>query len=188
MTIITYTVGFLAYLIGAIPTGYWFAQCKGISDIRKHGSGNIGATNIARTLGKKYFLLIFILDASKAYLFIYLTQPHFHFYYLYIFAGILLFGNGCSLFLQGSGGKGVSTLCGLLIALNPKAALILFGLWSLLFLVIQIVGVASVCTVIFLPFFAYATHDQLFFLFSLYCAFWIVYTHRSNIMSYWNKH
>src|SRR5436309_2769790 len=59
MDILTLFIGLLAYLIGAIPTGYLIAKLKGITDIRHHGSGNIGATNVSRILGKHYFFLVF---------------------------------------------------------------------------------------------------------------------------------
>src|ERR1700730_10712106 len=113
MEIFTIFYAIIAYLVGAIPTGYIIAKLKGISDIRQHGSGNIGATNISRVLGKHYFFLIFFLDAGKAYLFLQLIKPYFDFSYLCFFAGILLFGNGYSIFLRGTGGKGGATLCGL---------------------------------------------------------------------------
>ena len=183
----TFLIGTLAYLIGALPTGYLIAQLKGIKDIRQHGSGNIGATNVARILGKQYFFLIFLLDAGKAYLFIHLIKQYFDFNYLCIFASILLFGNGYSLFLRGSGGKGVATLCGLLVALNLQTALILFGIWSLLLLIIQTVGIASVGAAVWLPFCAYTMHNPPFFLFSLFATLWIIHTHRSNIAAYWNR-
>lgn len=176
-----------AYLIGAIPTGYLIAQLKGISDIRQHGSGNIGATNVSRVLGKHYFFLIFFLDAGKAYLFMQLIKPYFHYSHLCFFAGLLLFGNGCSIFLRGTGGKGVATLCGLLVTLNPQIALILLGIWSILLALIKTVGIASVGAIIWLPFCAYTLNNSSFFLFSLFATLWIIYTHRSNIWTYWNR-
>jgi len=187
MEMFTIFIGSLAYLIGAIPTGYLIAKFKGIADIREHGSGNIGATNVSRVLGKKYFFLIFFLDAGKAYLFIHLIKPYFDVNHLCLFAAILLFGNGCSIFLRGGGGKGVATLSGLLVALNTQAALILFGIWAILLYLIRTVGIASVGAVVWLPFIAYRLHNPPFFLFSVFATMWIMQTHRSNIAAYWNK-
>lgn len=185
--IFTLLIGALAYFIGAIPTGYIIAQFRGINDIRKHGSGNIGATNVSRVLGKQYFFLIFFLDAGKAYLFIHLIQQYFDFNHLCFFAGILLFGNGYSLFLRGSGGKGVATLFGLLVALSKQTALILFGIWSLLLLITHTIGIASVGTAVWLPFCIYMLHNPPLFIFSLFAAFWLIQSHRSNIIAYWNR-
>lgn len=178
----------LAYLIGAIPTGYIVAKLNGIHDIRTHGSGNIGATNVSRFLGKHYFFLIFFLDAGKAFLFLHLIQPYFDYNYICLFAVILLFGNGYSIFLRGSGGKGVATLCGLCIALDPKALIILFIPWLSSLLQTRTVGIASVCSVAYLPLYAYFCTNDSFLLFSCFATALIVWKHRSNIRAYWNNH
>jgi len=178
-------IGLLAYFIGAIPTGYLIAQVKGIADIRSHGSGNIGATNVSRFLGIHYFFLIFFLDAGKAFFFIQVIKPYFDDNYLCIFSAILLFGNGCSIFLRGSGGKGVSTLTGLMSALNPIITIILFCIWSLILIITRTIGIASLCAVIFLPLYAFATNNTPFFLFSLFATSWIIRAHASNLQAYW---
>lgn len=178
-------VGLLAYLIGAIPVGYLIAQLKGIADIRAHGSGNIGATNVSRFLGMHYFFIIFFLDAGKAFLYIHTIQPYVEFNYLCIFASILLFGNGCSIFLRGGGGKGVATLCGLLGALCPSAMIFLLGIWICILIPTRTIGIASVVAAICLPVYAYTTHNNEFFLFSLFAALWIVRAHQPNIQAFW---
>lgn len=180
-------IGILAYIIGAIPVGYLIAQLKGIADIRAHGSGNIGATNVSRFLGIHYFFLIFLLDAGKAFLFIYAVTPYFDNNYLCIFASLLLLGNGYSLFLRGSGGKGVATLCGLVAALYSMAILPLLCVWALLLLITKTVGIASVGAAACLPIYVYTMHNGACFLFSLFAALWIIYTHRSNIQTYMGR-
>jgi acyl phosphate:glycerol-3-phosphate acyltransferase len=183
----TLIIASLTYLIGAIPTGYLIAKLNGIADIRAHGSGNIGATNVARFLGKHYFFIIFFLDAGKAFLCMHLLRPYFDYNYLCLFAGILLFGNGYSIFLQGSGGKGVATLCGLLISLYPIAFLPLFCVWLLLFFITKTVGIASIGATACLPLYAYTTHNNPFFIFSLFAAVMIMWKHKPNIQAYWNN-
>src|SRR3989337_2711884 len=115
---ILYIIG--AYLIGSIPTGYLITRYVRGNDIRRFGSGNIGATNVARFLGLKYFFLVFFIDACKAYTYLVwcacmgLPQE------VVFFAAIsLLIGNSCSAFLQGSGGKGVATIVGILFVVHP---------------------------------------------------------------------
>jgi acyl phosphate:glycerol-3-phosphate acyltransferase len=179
-------IALLAYLIGAIPTGYLIAKLNGIADIRAHGSGNIGATNVSRFLGKHYFFIIFFIDAGKAFLCMHLLQPYFDYNYLCLFAAVLLFGNGYSIFLQGCGGKGVATLCGLLIKLYPAAFLPLFAVWLLILFITQTVGIASVIATACLPLYAYSTHNNPFFLFSLFAATLIIWKHKSNILAYRN--
>jgi glycerol-3-phosphate acyltransferase PlsY len=197
MDIFTIIIGIFAYLIGAIPTGYLVAKCKGISDIRAHGSGNIGATNVSRVLGKHYFFLIFFLDAGKAFLYIHLLKPYTDFSHLCIYAGLLLFGNICSLFLQGSGGKGVATLLGLVGALEHTAVPFLLLIWVFILMLTHTVGIASVIAVACLPvyvcwktnnydFLVFSFHHP-FYLFSLFATGLILWKHRSNIQAYWNN-
>lgn len=117
-----------AYLIGSIPFGLLLSRGSGI-DIRQHGSGNIGATNVSRLVGKKIGLLTLLLDAAKGWLPV-------------IAAGLLLgddpsrnlttalcgaaavTGHSFSVFLRFKGGKGVATALGVFLALSPKALLI----------------------------------------------------------------
>lgn len=188
MSFTVIVVAFLAYLVGAIPVGYIIARLKGIADIRKHGSGNIGATNVSRLLGLPYFFLIFFLDAGKAFLFLYFVTPYFALTDVYFFACMLLVGNGYSPLLFGSGGKGVATLFGLVAAVQPIAVVVLLGVWLLVLLVTRTVGIASVIAVCSLPFYAIFIHNFLLGQFFIFVAWWIVWTHRSNIRIYWEKH
>jgi glycerol-3-phosphate acyltransferase PlsY len=120
----------ISYLRGAIPTGFLVARRCGIADIRQHGSGNIGATNVARVLGARFFCLIFFLDAGKAFFNIKLL--HYLAYdsmTIYIAAIVHLIANGYSPFLNWTGGKGVATLFGLLCALKAHLALYAALIW-----------------------------------------------------------
>jgi len=176
-----------AYLIGSIPTGYIIARLKGIKDIRQHGSGNIGATNVSRVLGIQYFFLIFFLDVAKAFLFMHYIKPYFPAEYLYCFAGIFLLGNTCSFFLRGTGGKGVATLCGVLCALNLTAIGFSLAVWCVSMAIVKTVGIASVIAAASLPIYACALQDGVFMLFSFVVSAWIIWLHRSNIRIYWEK-
>lgn len=113
------------YLIGGVPTSYILTRWLCNTDIRNHGSGNSGATNASRLLGKKFFFLIVLIDAGKAYGAIALAQrffPLFDGFILYPLlwcAAAVLVGNGFSPFLQFYGGKSVATGLGLLCAFLP---------------------------------------------------------------------
>lgn len=174
----------ISYFVGAIPVGYIIARLKGIADIRKHGSGNIGATNVSRVLGISYFFLIFFIDAGKAFACMYVMAPYCSPDYLYLCAALLLFGNGCSIFLRGTGGKGVATLFGLLAALCSNVVLPLLGAWLIVLALTRTVGIASVGAVVLLPVYVFIFFDQSFAFFCLYAACWIVWTHRTNICAY----
>jgi len=180
---------FFAYVIGAIPTGYIIAHNSGISDIRTQGSGNIGATNVARILGVKYFFLVFFLDSAKAFLFLkVLALSGLSDLVLAFAAGALLVGNGFSVFLRFSGGKGVATAVGILAALAPHLLLVLFVPWAVLFLLTKTMGAACVGAALSLPFFSLLmADDSLVFYGTLFIAAWIFLRHVSNIRDYFKK-
>lgn len=122
---------FISYLIGSIPFGYIIPKIFKNIDIREHGSKNVGATNVTRTLGKKYGIPVFILDCFKGALPIllvkYLTQGSLNqdlnfinqFDIAIIYGVLSAVGHIFSIFLRGKGGKAVATGVGAVIALNP---------------------------------------------------------------------
>ena len=179
---------FFSYFIGAIPTGYWFARILFDLDVTSGGSGNIGATNVARLTGKWWhFILILALDAGKAAvtLFILKLMPIcFPIHFLFISAVFLLVGNGLSPFLQLRGGKGVSTLIGILGVLFPWQILIFFiGSMAAFVALFRRVGVASVFSAVLLPAFyaLFCVFDMSSFGFLIFSALWIVVRHRENL-------
>ena len=162
---------FLAYLLGSLPFGYWVAKVVKNIDIRKFGSGNIGATNVARVVGKRWGILVFFLDFLKGFLAVIISiflLPKGSFW-VYLFTGILaVSGHNWSLFLKFKGGKGVSTTLGVISGLATKYNLLFSPLiisiigWILIFLIFRIVSLASLLSA-FLFFLS-----ALFFLFQ-YC-------------------
>jgi glycerol-3-phosphate acyltransferase PlsY len=114
----------LAYVVGAIPVGYFFCRYFFGIDITTKGSGNIGATNVARVFGKKYFIFILLLDAIKAYAMLALgtflvAGALDSSTALYVISAGLLIGNAYSCFLHFRGGKGVATVVGVMIFILP---------------------------------------------------------------------
>ncbi len=185
---------FIAYLIGSIPFGYLVVRLlKGV-DIRKFGSGNIGATNVARILGIKWGVLVFVLDFLKGFLAVYLLI--FLFPKLYPFAYVLIAilsicGHNWSLFLKFKGGKGVSTslgaISGLCIKFPPLVVSILSAVicWLLLFFIFRVVSLASlVSTFIFFLFslFPFLHLPLAIKVFSFAVFILIVLRHKSNIV------
>lgn len=179
----------VAYFIGSIPTGLLVGFIRGI-DVRKYGSGNIGATNVARMLGLKYFFIVFFLDSFKAFAYL-MTLNYLEFsQYVLIGAAIaLLFGNGCSIFLQLRGGKGISTTFGILLALHPQLLLAMFTVWLLAFALTRVVGMASVMAMLSLPIFSHFWfHDQpVMVQLAVVIATWCLFLHWSNIKNYMGK-
>ncbi len=151
--IISYIVGIIiSYLIGGIPFGYLIAVIKGI-DIRTEGSGNIGATNVGRVLGKKYGLIIFILDMLKGFAVVLLvpaavssavnisTTTGNLLAVLCGFCAVL--GHAFPVYLKFKGGKAVATSFGVFIWLVPISIAIAFGVWLLTVIVTRYVSLGS---------------------------------------------
>jgi glycerol-3-phosphate acyltransferase PlsY len=147
------TLGLLlgAYLIGGIPVGVLVARGFG-TDIRRHGSGNIGATNVLRSLGRGPALVTLLGDVAKGYAAAWvgsLTGPE----PLWPALGALLavVGNCWSLFLGFRGGKGVATGLGAFLRVTPWAVLPAAVVWVALVVSLRFVSLASVCAVLGLP-------------------------------------
>lgn len=144
----TVILGALGFLSGSIPFGYLAAKAKGV-EIRKIGSGNIGATNSMRALGTGWGIAVGLLDALKgftpAYLaFIFSPYPG-------IVAGLAVLGHIFSPWLGFKGGKGVSTTLGVFLALAPLPAVSILVLWAVMFLITGYVSVSSITAVAALP-------------------------------------
>jgi glycerol-3-phosphate acyltransferase PlsY len=173
----------ISYIVGAIPTGFLIARRCGIADIRQHGSGNIGATNVARVLGVQYFCLILLLDAGKAFINIFvLQQIGYPSTIVYSAAIIHLIANGYSPFLNWSGGKGVASLFGLLCALKWHVAFYAALIWIGVCITTCVAGIASIMTVLLVPIVAWYTQcsDELM-VFFIFASIWIILRHKNNL-------
>ncbi|HEC69504.1 MAG TPA: glycerol-3-phosphate 1-O-acyltransferase [Candidatus Omnitrophica bacterium] len=152
------TLAVLSYLAGSVPFGLIISKkVKGL-DVRKFGSGNIGATNVVRVVGLKWGVLVFILDFLKGFLPVILVffflQPENKFINIsaIITALLAITGHNWPVFLKFKGGKGVSTSLGVITALSGGLPflriplLISLGSWIAVFLIFRIVGLASIIT------------------------------------------
>ena len=177
-------VTIIGYLLGAISFAVIIARSKGV-DIFKEGSGNPGATNVKRILGKKWGYTVFALDALKGFtaaglpLMVYGDD---RLALIGLVAAIL--GHSFSVFLKFRGGKGVATTIGGLIALMCPVVLIGLVVWLIIFYTKKIVALASIFFAVSLPisaYFIYDTEEPRFYL-SAALALFIVIRHRSNII------
>lgn len=164
----TYVIAFIAGLIpGSIPFGFIVAKLLRRIDIREHGSGNIGATNVIRVVGKGPGILVFLFDVMKGVL------PALIFRQMFnanagIAAGVgAIAGHMFTPVLKFKGGKGVATGLGVFIGLAPIASAVAFGVWLILFLSLRWVSLASVTAAISLPVFLYLSRSMAFSEFSL---------------------
>src|SRR5215472_1914172 len=148
-----------SYLLGSIPSGYLAGRLVGI-DIRKTGSGNIGATNVTRTLGKGYGYPVFVVDFLKGLAAVRLSifvarQTQFAGTWLELI-GIMaavacVIGHAFPVWLQFKGGKGVATSAGALFGLLPLATLVGAVVWLIAFKLTRFVSVASITAAMLLP-------------------------------------
>jgi len=176
----------IGYIVGAIPTGFLYARMLGIRDIRTHGSGNIGATNVARVLGKQYFFLIFVLDTAKAFVYLWvLKQYMISELVVYITACAVLLGNVTSIFLHGRGGKGVSTSVGIMMALQPLVVPWVLCVWLATLMLTKVVGIASVVATLSLPIIGlYLSATEPMILVMIFVNIVILIRHMQNIKSF----
>ena len=169
-------VAVAAYLLGSIPFGFIVAKAKGI-DIRAVGSGNIGATNAMRVLGKPAGIAVLLLDAAKGFAACHWLAPivfnalipHFHgpndFHYdwfeyepikfqtkFFLLAGVFaVLGHNYTCWLKFKGGKGIATTAGVYLSLAPWALLVALGVFILALLLTRYVSVASMSGAVVLP-------------------------------------
>ena len=173
----------LSYLLGSIPNGLIFGKLIWKKDLRKVGSGNIGATNAWRNLGKPAGLLIFALDFLKGALSVLLAENFNGEPLVMILAGFFaILGHSFSLFLKFHGGKGVATGLGVIAMLMPKVTAIVFLIWLAIVFVTRYVSlgsiVASICVPLLAIFFDEPTE---FILLGALAAVFITVRHKENI-------
>lgn len=148
----------LSYLFGAVPFGFLVARSRGV-DIRSVGSGNIGATNVFRSIGKSWGVLTLILDALKGYIpaaifpliMARLTGCDVNHAAPVIFACLAVAGHNWPVYLRFKGGKGIATTAGALLGIAPAALGIGFCVWLGAFLITRYVSVASILAAIAVP-------------------------------------
>ena len=197
MAILSYILIALgAYLLGSIPFGYLVAKAKGI-DIRNVGSGNIGATNAMRVLGKPAGIIVLLMDALKGYIAVaFLATSGCILAYpkivesdsfcnnLHIVAGLFaVLGHNYTCWLKFKGGKGIATTAGVYLALAPWPLLIALLIFVLAVVLTRYVSVGSIASAVALPAAVWIWPPQNLFLGVVTTALGAlaIYKHKSNI-------
>jgi glycerol-3-phosphate acyltransferase PlsY len=184
----------LAYLIGSIPTAVWVGKIFFGTDVRQEGSGNAGATNTFRVLGKKAGTFVLLFDVFKGFAGTYLcitalgqgliTEDHLLFWKL-IFGFSTVLGHVYPVFAKFKGGKGVASLLGMVLCISWQAGLICLASFLVLFLIWHYVSVGSMagglifCGLMASDFCGKADTGAI--LLSVFMAVMVIFTHRSNI-------
>lgn len=183
----------VAYLIGSIPTAYLVAKrVRGI-DIREHGSGNVGATNVFRTVGKGWGSAVLAFDILKGWAVTAILAPGAGAFpelspvlKQFLFGASAIAGHTWTPWLKLKGGKGIATSAGALLGIFPSATIISISIWLFCFLVWRYVSLASIIAALCFPVLLLIFHRQTeslpeILIISLVLIALLIYNHRANI-------
>lgn len=182
----------LAYLLGSIPTAVLVGKVFFKIDIRTVGSGNAGATNTIRTFGLKAGIPVLLFDVFKAVVAVNLSQwlnnPEFsanqEVIYKILLGAVAVMGHVFPIFASFRGGKGVASIVGVILALFPKAFLIILICFTVIMILTRIVSLSSIISALVFPFVVIFIFNETrlpLILLSIGIAIFIPYTHRENI-------
>jgi glycerol-3-phosphate acyltransferase PlsY len=188
----------IAYLLGSLPFSVWIGKRFHGIDVREHGSGNAGFTNTVRVLGWRAGLPVFLLDVLKGYIAVTLVR-FTHVYVLgsadfvnfqLILGAAAVLGHIFPVYVGFKGGKGVATLLGLLLAIQPHPTLICLGIFVVVFLTTRYVSLASMIAGISFPIliiFVFKTTISSLVIFSMIVSILLLLTHQKNIERLLNR-
>jgi len=178
----------IAYLLGSIPFSVWIGKTFYGIDVREHGSGNAGATNTLRVLGKKTGFIVLFLDSLKGFLAANVVSvldldESLLLNYQMLFGMMAVIGHIYPIFAGFKGGKGIATLLGIVIAMSWKVSLVCMFCFVLTVWITRFISVGSMLTCILSPLFVLVIHgnEMVFIYFCIVVALMVVYTHKSNI-------
>jgi glycerol-3-phosphate acyltransferase PlsY len=184
----------LAYLLGSIATSVWISKVFYGIDIRDYGSGNAGATNVFRVLGKKAGIPTMIIDMAKGWaavkiaLFFTETFPIGTNAYINMqlaLGAAAVLGHLFPIFAGFRGGKGVATLFGIGLAIHPLATLLAFSVFVIVLITTRFVSLGSMLAGVTFPvliIYLFKEEASSLIIFSFFVAGGLIYTHRKNIM------
>lgn len=181
----------IAYLLGSIPTAVWVSKKVFGIDIREHGSGNAGATNTFRILGSKAGTAVMIFDMLKGFLAVKLALLSPYGYYseqsvnLQVFLGLFaVLGHIFPIWAEFRGGKGIATLFGMILSIQPLVAVSMVGVFVLMLYITRYVSLSSITASIAFPvmiFFIFREPEISYRIFAIATACLVVLTHHKNI-------
>lgn len=184
----------VAYLLGSIPTGYLAGKYLQGIDIREHGSGSTGATNVLRTIGKVPAIAVFTIDVLKGTLAVLLVKAFYvydasnllplswKFWLIIVVALSAIFGHSKSIWLGFTGGKSVATSLGVLIVMSPLLALGTFATFAITLALFRIVSLSSIMGAVAVTICAILLHLPVpYIIFAALAGGYVILRHRNNI-------
>jgi glycerol-3-phosphate acyltransferase PlsY len=177
-----------SYFLGSVPFGLLIGYIKGV-DVRKYGSGNIGATNVYRNLGALPGITTFLADTAKGAFSVYLAKILTGDLLIQILSGTAaIFGHMFPIYLRFKGGKGIATGLGVILGLAYLCAIFCFFIWIIVVILTGYVSLASIVASIFLPLFLFLTKSpNSLVIFGIVVSVFVVYKHKENIKRLINK-
>lgn len=173
----------IGYLFGNIPFSYLIGKSMGNIDVRKHGSGNAGATNVLRTVGKKAALFALLGDVLKGLIPAIIGRFMLGLDGAFLCAIFAVIGHCYPVTLGFKGGKGVATAGGMIIGVNPLVALIILVYMLILVKLTKYVSLASITASLFLPIIFYFIYDSsIVLVISVFLFILVTFKHRANIV------
>ncbi len=193
INLLNITLIIAAYLIGSIPTAVWVGKIFYNKDVREYGSGNAGATNTFRVLGVKAGIPVLIIDVFKGWISV--NLPHFFdtgmfaysssFINFQLVLGLAaLLGHIFPIYAGFRGGKGIATLLGIIIALDPHGALFAISIFLIILVLSRFVSLSSMIAALSFPLYIIAIEKNPYLsitIFSLFIAILVLITHQKNI-------
>lgn len=180
-----------AYLLGSIPTAVWIGKFFYKIDVREYGSGNAGATNTFRVLGKRAGIPVLLIDVLKGFTAVYLAffsgydSNSNQYINLQLVLGIAsLVGHIFPIFASFRGGKGIATLLGIILAVHPYGALISMGVFLVVLLTTSYVSLGSIVAALVFPIvviMVFQVKVPSLIIFSILIAIMVLITHQKNI-------
>lgn len=176
-------IGIIGYLIGSVPFSFIVSKYLGKIDIREHGSGNSGATNVFRTLGKKAGFLAFLGDFIKGMIAATIGLYYFNTSGALICAGMAIIGHCYPVWLKFKGGKGVATSAGMIMVLTPFVGITLIVAQFLIIFKTRYMSLASISVAAVYPLAVFLFGYPIEYVgYATFIGLFLIYRHRSNLM------
>lgn len=178
----------VSYLLGSVPFGFLIAKLKGV-DLRNSGSGNIGATNVYRVVGKREGLITLVLDVAKGTIPVVIFSLMFpKEQYINVISGFsAVLGHDFSVFLRFRGGKGVATSYGVTLPVYPLASLVGAFIWITILLTTRLSSLAALLSFLIATLIALSSPDYIVRIFFIVLYILMVFKHKDNLKRLFNK-
>ena len=175
-----FIVSFYSYTIGSIPFGLIYTKIAGLGDVRKIGSGNIGATNVLRTGNKKLALFTLLSDVAKGSMAVLVTEKFYSEFILISFL-IVYLGHIFPVWLKFKGGKGVATFIGGMLIVNYILCIIFLIVWSAVVKVFKISSLSAIVAFVATLLATFILYERNLSLLMFFFTIFSIYTHKDNI-------